>query len=89
MTDRFRAASEKIIAESEPPKSGDEFYGISTRVLGVAMEEYAEDEKAIVQLQTQRSETKGVSDPTNFTQNVRVTLFDIDGVWKVDSVSWE
>lgn len=89
MTDRFRTESEKTIATSGAPKQDDEFYGISTRVLSVAMEEYIEGEKAVVKLQTARSETKGSNNPVSFTQDVYLTLLDIEGVWKVDSVIWE
>lgn len=89
MTNRFRTESEKTIAASGAPKSDDEFYGISTRVLSVAMEEYVEGEKAVVKLQTARSETKGNNDPVSFTQDVHLTLLDVEEIWKVDSVNWE
>lgn len=89
MTNRFRTESEKIIAASGAPKPDDEFYGISTRVLSVAMEEYVEGEKAVVKLQTARSETKGNNDPVSFTQDVHLTLLDVEEIWKVDSVNWE
>lgn len=89
MTTRFRQESEKIIADAEAPDPNAEFYGITTKVLTIAMGDYVEDKKAVVQLQTQRTETDGAADSTVFTQPVRVSLVSVDGVWKVDSVTWE
>lgn len=87
MAPEFAANTQNII---DTGKSPNEYYGITTRVITVNVEELDETAgTAIVVLNTQREESKvSVSNTSVWYQKIRVEFVKLSGVWKVVSASW-
>ncbi len=89
MTTRFQQESAEYISQRQSNGIPDEYYGITTTVASLQLEEFVEDEAATVRVATRRVETKSTQDPTVFTQYIQVQFKNVEGSWKVDSATWE
>ena len=87
MAPEFAEYTQNIIDTSKSP---DEYYGITTRVITVNVEELDEVVgSAVVVLNTQREESKvSVSNRSVWYQKIRIEFLKMSGVWKVVSASW-
>ena len=87
MAPEFAEYTQNIIDTSKSP---DEYYGITTRVITVNVEELDEVAgSAVVVLNTQREESKvSVSNRSVWYQKIRIEFLKMSGVWKVVSASW-
>lgn len=87
MTDSFAGETKALIASSQPPES---YYGVSTAVLTVAVEEMDETKGvAKMKMQTQREISEGSTQNTSVKyQEIRLELIKEAGVWKVNSAIW-
>lgn len=87
MAPEFAEYTQNIIDTSKSP---DEYYGITTRVITVNVEELDEVAgSAVVVLNTQREESKvSVSNTSVWYQKIRIEFLKMSGVWKVVSASW-
>ncbi len=88
MTDAFKAETEAYIEGTTIPET---FYGITTRVITLKIDDYDETAgTATVTISTQREEA--VDSPQNVSvryQDIELSLVMESGVWKVDSAQWK
>lgn len=87
MTESFADETKVLIASSKVPET---YYGVSTAVLTVTVEEMDETSGvATIKMQTQRQVAEGSTQNTSVKyQDIRLELIKEAGVWKVDSAVW-
>lgn len=86
MTSSFAADTQTLLDSFE---AQEEYYGVSTRVITVDVQEENEGTARVV-VTTQREESVG--SPQNTTvkfQDIVLTFVKEDGMWKVDSAIWQ
>jgi len=88
MSASFASETQAFIESATAP---EEYYGVSTRVITLDVERQDEDAgEAQVAITTQREEAVGSpqNSETKF-QDIILTFIVEDGVWKVDSATWQ
>ncbi len=87
MTAAFVEKTKGFIENSSLP---DSYYGVTTRVLTVTVEQLNEQAgEAIILMQTQREMGEGSTQNTKVSyQEIRLTLKQEAKIWKVDSADW-
>ncbi|MBI5794035.1 hypothetical protein HZA87_03040 [Candidatus Uhrbacteria bacterium] len=88
MSEAFASATQKMIDEGKVP---EEYYGVSTSIVTVTVDEKDETAgTAKVTITTQREEAIGSpQDTTVKYQDIVLTFITEDGSWKVDSAVWQ
>ncbi len=84
----FAAELQKTIDTAQAP---EEYYGVSTQVVTVTIDEKDEEAgTAQVTITTQREEAIGSPQDTQVTyQDIVLTFVMEEGTWKVDSATWQ
>lgn len=88
MSEAFAAKTQKIIDESEAP---EEYYGVSTSIVTVSVDE-KDDEAGTAQVTVMTQREESVGSPQNSSvkyQEIILTFVFEEGVWKVNSASWQ
>jgi len=89
MTAAFQKSSAEYITKQQGKGVPQEFYGITTTVAALEIQDYVQAKSATVRIATRRVETKGNQDPTISTQYIRINFQNVSGSWKVSGASWE
>lgn len=87
MTNAFAQSTRTFI---ETAKAPSDYYGVSTRVVTVKVEQMDEaNGTAMILVNTQRESATGSTQNTTVSyQEIRIKLVRESGVWKVDSAAW-
>jgi hypothetical protein len=90
MSDKMKTWANEYKASNQPASNQDPYYGISTKLVSVSVDDYDETLKvATVTVGTQRSEFRiNTSNPRIFYQNLVLTFVQEGSKWKVDSATW-
>ncbi len=88
MSSTFAANTQEFIDGATAP---EEYYGVSTRLITVSVDEYDEGRgRASASITTQREIAEGSPQDIRIEfQDIALTFITEDGVWKVDSATWQ
>ncbi len=90
MSRRMSAWADQLIKDRKPSSTGsaDLYYGMTTTTLSASISQQTND-RAVIFVQTQRKETRGVlSNARYLLEDLTITFVREEGLWKVDSAVW-
>lgn len=90
MTPKMRAWAKDYVASLKASASGaDEYYGVTTKAISTKIKNY-DKQKALISVSTQRIESGAdISEGDAYTQDIEVSLQNVNGSWLVDSAYWQ
>ncbi len=90
MTPKMKTWAKTYVEELKDSASGsDEYYGVTTKAISTKVQTYSKT-KASILVKTQRIESGSqVNEGDAYTQDIEVSLQNINGTWLVDSAFWQ
>lgn len=90
MTPKMKTWAKTYVDELKSSASGsDEYYGVTTKAISTKVKSYDKN-KALILVKTQRIESGAmINEGDAYTQDIEVSLENINGSWLVDSAFWQ
>lgn len=92
MSQKMAVWAENYVAEQKKSDSKDIYYGITTKSVSQEVKNFDEDSgTASILVSTRRREANGTTNNISniFNQNILINFIKENGIWKVDSASWQ
>lgn len=91
MTSKMRIWAENYVANlRQSSQAADEYFGVTTQAISGKIQSYQEGNRAVVLVTTQRRESGSLVDAgRSYTQDIEITLNNVNGSWLVDSAYWQ